>query len=352
VIDVDTRTVSGSIAASRTPLGITFDRTGARAFVASYGGDRIDVIDTASRQQVARFPVDRGPSGLAFDPASDTLWVTSYGADTLLALDAATGDVRARLHLGRKPTQLALDPPRGRLFVSSFGAGSVTAVDLARLAVVATIRVGRKPFGVAVDPARARAYVTNAGQDTVVVIDTVTNAVVERRQVAAGPLGVGVDPAGRVLVTSGTAGVLSFLDPTGSTSSTLVVGDLPVAFGNFVGTVATRCPAAADACVDPGAVVPGPAPLVALLDAMAETIRLATPAAIPDVALGQAVTDALARSRDQAIGGEGAALRRELRGILRILRRGVGHDGIERATGSQLLDLARRARALALRGDG
>jgi YVTN family beta-propeller protein len=349
VVDVATRTVTGSIAAGRTPLGITFDGSGARAFVASYGGDRIEVIDTASRQSVGRFAVDRGPSGLAFDPASDTLWITCYGADTLLALDPATGEVRARLHVGRKPTQLALDAPRGRLYVSSFGAGSVTAVDLGRRAVVDTIRVGRKPFGVAVDPVRARAYVTNAGQDTVVVIDTVTNTVVERRHVAAGPLGVGVDPAGRVLVTSGTAGVVSFLDPAGSTSSVLVVGDLPVAFGSFVGTVGTRCPAAAEACVDAGAIVPGPAPLVALLDAMAGTIRAATPAGIPDATFAKEMADAVARGRDQAIAGQGTALRRELRGILRTLRRSVAHGDIERATGTQLLDLVRRARALALR---
>jgi hypothetical protein len=36
-------------------------------------------------------------------------------------------------------------------------------------------------------------------------------------------------------------------------------------------------------------------------------------------------------------------MRRELRGILRTLRRAVARDGIERATGSQLLDLVRRA---------
>jgi hypothetical protein len=128
-------------------------------------------------------------------------------------------------------------------------------------------------------------------------------------------------------------------------SRALVVGDLPVAFGGFVSTVGTCCPAAAEACVDPGAIVPS----LALLDAMAETIRVATPGAIPDAAVGQAVTDAVARGRDQAIAGQGAALHRELRGILHTLRRAVARGGIERATGSQLLDLVRRARALALR---
>ncbi len=344
VIDVATRTVSGSIPAGRTPLGIAFDSTGARAYVASYGGDRIDVIDAASRLQIDRFPVDRGPSGVAFDPTSNTLWVTSYGADTVLALDATSGEVRARLKVGRKPTQLAVDAPRGRLYVASFGGGTVAVIDLVRRAVVTTIRAGRKPFGVAIDPARARAYVTNAGQDMLTVIDTATSTVVERRHVAAGPLGVGVDPDGRVLVTSGTAGVLSFLDPASPATGTLVVGDLPVAFGSFVGTVSTRCPDAPPCSAEP--IVSGPGALVALLDTLAATIRQA---AVPDVALTQAVTDAVTRARDAVTRGDDAALRRELRGVLRSLRRGRAKGGIDRPTGSQLLDVARRARALALR---
>jgi YVTN family beta-propeller protein/cysteine-rich repeat protein len=348
VIDVATRSLAASVPVGRTPLGIAFDPTGARAYVASYGGDRIDVIDTASRRQIARFAVDRGPSGIAFDPSSDTLWVTSYGADTVLAVDAATGDVRARLKVGRKPTQLAVDAVRGRLYVSSFGAGSVTAIDLARRAVLATIRAGRKPFGVAVDPGRARAYVTNAGQDMLTIIDTDTNTVVERRRVAAGPLGVGVDPAGRILVTSGTGGVLSFLDPAGPGTRALVVGALPVAFGSFVGTVAVHCPEA-PSCDGPGPIVAGPGALAALLEAVAETLQLSAASTIPDVALAQAMTDAVARSREQAARGDEPALRRELRGILRLLRRGMARGGIERTVGAQLLDLVRRSRALAVR---
>jgi YVTN family beta-propeller protein/cysteine-rich repeat protein len=347
VIDVATRRVAARIPVGRVPLGIAFDPTGARAYVTSYGGNRVDVIDTASRKQIARFAVDRGPSAVAFDPSSDTLWITSYGADTVLALDPTTADVRARLKVGRKPTQLAIDAPRGQLYVPSFGAGRVTVIDLARRTEVATIRTGRKPFGVAVDPARARAYVSNAGQDTLTVIDTITNRVIERRRVAPGPLGVGVDPDGRILVTSGTAGVISFLEPAGAGSSALVVGALPVAFGSFVASVGTRCPEAAP-CAHGDPDIAGPGALLALLDAVLDTLRLA-PA---DAALAQTVTGAVAQSREHVARGEQGALRRDLRAILRAVRRGMATGGIAQPTGAQLLDLTRRAKALALRTGG
>jgi YVTN family beta-propeller protein/cysteine-rich repeat protein len=344
VIDVATRGLAATIPVGRVPLGVALDPTGARAYVASYGGNRVDVIDTASRTQIARFAVDRGPSAVAFDPSGGTLWITSYGANTVLALDPDTGTIRTRLKVGRKPTQLAIDASRGRLYVPSYGAATVTVIDLERRTAVATIRAGGKPFGIAVDPARARAYVSNAGQDTLTVIDTVTNSVVGRRHVAPGPLGVAVDPDGRILVTSGTAGVLSFLEPTGASSSALVVGALPVAFGSFVGAVGTRCPNA-PACDRTAPTVTGPGALGALLDAVLDALRLA-PA---DAALTAAATEAVAQSRDHLARGERAALRRDLRALRRAVRHAMATGGIARTPGSQVLDLVQRARALALR---
>ena len=349
IIDVATRSVVATIPVGRTPLGVALDSSGTRAYVATYGGNRVDVIDAAGRKPIATFPVDRGPSGIAFDSSRDTLWVTSYGSDTVLALDPVSGAVRSRLPVGRKPTQLAIDPARGRLYVSNFGAGLLTVIDLDRRTVLATVRVGRKPFGVAVDPARGRAYVTNAGQDLVTVVDTATNTVAARRHVAAGPLGVAVDPSGRILVTSGTGGVLSFLDPSGTASGATVVGALPVAFGSFVGTVGVRCPDAPP-CAANGGSVAGPGPLTALLDAAADVIGQVAPGSIPDAALAQAVTDAIARSDGYVARGDAPGLQRELRSILRTLRRGMAAGGLERTTGSQVLDLVKRALALARRG--
>jgi hypothetical protein len=81
-------------------------------------------------------------------------------------------------------------------------------------------------------------------------------------------------------------------------------GTLPVAFGGFVGTVAVRCPLAAP-CDGPGPSVGAAGALVALLDAVPETLRLATTATVPDVALAQAVADGVARSREADSAHEG-----------------------------------------------
>src|SRR5262249_18829475 len=175
---------------------------------------------------------------LILDPAGQTLWVASFGADTLSALDPGSGRLLAHVRTPHKPLHLAIDADRGRLYVSNFGGGSVSVIGLVSRTVLTTIPVGRKPFPVAVDAERARAWVTTAAQSTASAIATAENDVVGTLPTPSGPLGVAVDPAGRILVASGNAGVLSLLEPSGAVAGSVVVGAVPVAFGTFAGLIA------------------------------------------------------------------------------------------------------------------
>jgi YVTN family beta-propeller protein/cysteine-rich repeat protein len=367
VIDLATRAVTATIIVGRVPLGIVFDASGTRAYVASYGDDRVDVIDTATRTVVTRFRVDRGPSSLILDPTGQTLWVASFGADILSALDPTSGRLLAHIRTPHKPLHLAIDADRGRLYVSNFGGGSVSVIGLVSRTVLTTIPVGRKPFGVAVDAERTRAWVTNAAQSTVSAIDTAENAVVATLPTASGPLGVAVDPAGRVLVASGSAGVLSLLEPSGAVAGSVVVGDVPVAFGTFAGLIANDCPATAPRCTDADPALagqcapqagcefsklPGVDALAALLDALDETMRSAPPGSIRDRGTADAIAAKIADARAalSAGGARASALRDALRGLIGTVRRALRTGTLGRDTGFRLLDLGRRARVLVVPG--
>jgi YVTN family beta-propeller protein len=367
VIDLATRTVVATIPVDRVPLGIVFDAAGAHAYVASYGDNRVDVIDTASRAVARRFRVDRGPSSVILDPTGQTLYVASFGADTVSALDPTSGRLLARIPAAHKPLHLAIDADRGRLYVTNFGAGSVSVIGLVSRTVLTTIKVGRKPFGVAVDTERARAWVSNAAQDTVVAIGTAENVVIDSLPTPSGPLGVAIDPDGHVLVASGNSGVLSILDPSGATASSVVVGAVPVAFGTFAATTANDCPAAAPRCADSDpdvtgrcapqagcefSTLPGLDALSALLEALDETIRNAPPGAIRDQGTADAITALVSDARAAlAAGGLRApALRTKLRSLVGTVQRDLRTGALQRDTGFRLLDLARRARASLVSG--
>jgi YVTN family beta-propeller protein/cysteine-rich repeat protein len=363
VIDLATRAMSATIPVGRVPLGIVLDETGTRAYVSSYGDDRVDVIDTATRTVVQRFRVDRGPAGMAFDPTDRTLYVASFGADTVSAIDPASGRLLARMRTPHKPLHMGIDAVRRRLYVSNFGAGSVTVIGLVSRTALTTIHVGRKPFGVAVDAERGQAWVSDPARNTMVAIDTAGDDVLKVVPTASGPLGVAIDSAGRVLVVSGNAGVLSILDPSGAPAGSAVVGDVPVAFGAFAGTAPNDCGVQAPRCetADPllvarclpptgCAFVPRPEPdgLDALLDALNETITAAPPGSIRDAGTAQTITAAIddARAALRAGGVGSATLRSALRRLVGSVRRGLRTRALQHGTGLRLLDLSRRARVL------
>ncbi len=367
VIDIASRAVVASIPVGRTPLGIAMDPTGARAYVASYGDDWIDVLDTASRTRVARFRADRGPSSIAFERSGQTLYVASFGADSVTALDPTTGRVLARVRTDHKPTQLAIDESRGRVYVTNLAGRSVTVIGVVSRTALTTIPVPGKPFGVAVDANAGRAYVSSASKDLVVAIDTTENAIVGTYPVPPGPLGVSVDGDGRILVVSGTTGVLSFMQPSGAITGSVAIGAVPVAFGDFVGTSSNDCPQSAIRCDIPDPTIaagctpregcefvprPGLDALGALLDALDETLGAAEPSSFHDPALEPTLAAAVDRARQQAVthGAGAPELRVELRQFLGILRRALRHGTVERNLGFRLLDLGRRTRALIVRG--
>ena len=178
-----------------------------------------------------------------------------------------------------------------------------------------------------------------------VEIDTAQNVVVNSLPTPSGPLGVAVGTDGHVLVASGNSGVLSILDPSSTTASSVVVGAVPVALGTFSATT-NDCPGCESSTP------PGLDALSALLNALDETIRNAPPGSIRDQSTADAITAIVADARAAlAAGGPRApALRTKLRSLVGTVQRDLRMGALQRDTGFRLLDLARRARVLLVPG--
>ncbi|MGW2400674.1 YVTN family beta-propeller repeat protein [Kitasatospora sp. NPDC001664] len=65
VVDTSTQTVSGSLAAGKV-RGVALDPSGATLYATDFPGDRVSVVDTATRTLTAVVPVGTDPYGLAF----------------------------------------------------------------------------------------------------------------------------------------------------------------------------------------------------------------------------------------------------------------------------------------------
>ncbi len=166
-------------------------------------------------------------------------YITNFNDNTVSVIDTSTNTVVGMpITVGGSPVGVAVNPAGTRVYVANSVAGTVSVIDTSTNAVVGgPITVGNGPYGVVVNPAGTRVYVTNIGANTVSVIDTSTNTVVGMPITVGGnPIGVAVNPAGtRVYVANRGTGTVSVIDTSTNTKLTdITVGNLPVAFGQFM----------------------------------------------------------------------------------------------------------------------
>lgn len=246
VLDGISRAVVATIPVGATPLGIVINAAGTRAWVASYDANSISVIDTASRSVAATIPVGPGPAGLTLNAGGTRLYVSNYAAGTVSVVDTATNGIIRTIGVGAQPLELGVDEAKGRLYVANYGSDTVTVIGTLSNSVLTTVAVGSKPFGVAIDSAASRAYVSNASSDVVSVLDTGINQVLTTIPVGRAPFGIDLDrTGGRAFVVNAGANTVSVINTaSASVVATVPVGNLPIAFGDFVGVIASHCGAA------------------------------------------------------------------------------------------------------------
>ena len=159
------------------PLAIAFDRRGDKAYVTSWAGRRVFVIDTR-RQRVVRkivlSPHDDPlladhPTGIAANPRRDEVYTANANTDTVSVIDTRTDRVAATIDVGlvpggpkgSTPVSVAVSPDGHTLYVADAGENAIAVVDLDTRRVVGFIPTGWYPASVQVTPDGRRLVVAN-----------------------------------------------------------------------------------------------------------------------------------------------------------------------------------------------
>ena len=124
--------------------------------------------------EAATTPLGNAPCAVAFDPVRGFAFVCSYNGDCVTVVEEATGDLTV-MPTGSSPVAVATDPCLGKAFVVNSYGNSVTVVDITSWDT-ATVAVGYSPSAVAVNTATHKAYVANYVSGTVTEIDGITLA--------------------------------------------------------------------------------------------------------------------------------------------------------------------------------
>lgn len=184
VIDGASRKLLRHIAVGRDPQHLALSPDGARLYVANSGSDDVSIIDTAGDTVVATGRTGRRP--LLPCVASDgSLFLPSGPDETLAALDAE-GRPLATLPVGSSPHDVAVSPDARWAYQPNTASHSLTIVDVRSRAVAGEVEVGRGPGHIAFTPDSRYAFVANTMSDDVSVVDTASHELVGRIPSGAG----------------------------------------------------------------------------------------------------------------------------------------------------------------------
>lgn len=163
---------------------------GGKLYAVDQTGNRVIVIDRATRTQTTTVMVGSSPIGIAYDSGQQTLFVTNSGSNNVTLISSVTDTPITTVAVGSFPIEVGVDSVLGRAVVACRDSGNVTILSTISGAAVGSVAVGTtaRPVSVAIDSANGRAFVACEGYHQLVAIRLSDNQRVARIPVAPEPI--------------------------------------------------------------------------------------------------------------------------------------------------------------------
>ena len=213
-VETSSNTVTATVEVGLRPFAPATSPDGSLLYVPLHDEGRVEVLDTATAEEVDSYEVVPNPHWIAINDDGTIGYTANHESGVVSVLDLTDGgSVVTTIPTGLAPHSIAVSPDGSRVSVVNFESSTVSVIDTASNAVVATIPVGLKPQDITYAPDGRHFYTANVDADTVSVIDTATNQVTATIPTGDGPTSVSVTPDGRrAYVTNLNDGTVRILD--------------------------------------------------------------------------------------------------------------------------------------------
>jgi DNA-binding beta-propeller fold protein YncE len=204
VIDVDKKTVVGTIADTPRVHGIAFV-PGGKGFTSNGGENKANIVDLTTLKTLNKVDIGPGPDAIMYEPKMNEVYAFNHQAGTATVVKADTGAPVATIKLsgGSVETGVA-DPALGRVFVNIESNSTIDAIDVATHAVVGTWSVAPAvgPTGLAIDLTNHLLFAGGGGGKYTVMLDAKTGKVVGQMEICSDTDATAFDPATKYVFTS------------------------------------------------------------------------------------------------------------------------------------------------------
>ena len=239
--DLPATMFSASVAVRREPTYVTFDTTGAQAYVTNQFAQLVSIVDVGSNTQSDSIRVTGNPFIVRVSPDNSLLWVSST-VDTLYAINPMTKAVVARFSMPLVPNGLAFNPANDSLmYASTLSAGTVEEINYKRLTRGRTFTLGANLQGVVVSQDGGKLFVADEFGAALKVVNLASGTVDTTVSLPGGPFDVQLSPDGTQLwISLSSSGRVQVLDrSTFAVLRTVLTGGTPrrMAFDRFGNTI-------------------------------------------------------------------------------------------------------------------
>jgi serine/threonine-protein kinase len=197
-VETSSNTVTATVEVGLRPFAPSTSPDGALLYVPLHDEGRVEVLDTATAEEVDSYEVVANPHWIALNEDGTIGYTANHESGVVSVLDLTDGGrVITTVPVGQAPHSIEVSPDGTRVSVVNFESSTVSVIDTATNAVVATIPVGERPQDLTYAPDGQHFYTANVDGDTVSVVDTATNQVTATIPTGDGPTSISVTPDGR-----------------------------------------------------------------------------------------------------------------------------------------------------------
>jgi len=227
VVDTESREMVGEVPGLSGAHGVALAPALGRGYVTSGRAGTVTVFDLKTLATLTTVKVTGdGPDAILFEPVSRRVFTFNGRGRNATAIDTATNQVVGTIALDAKP-EFAVADGTGKVFVNLEDASAIAAFDARTLEVTARwpIAPGEEPTGLAIDLEHRRLFSVCANR-LMVVLDADSGKVITTVPIGHGVDGAAFDPTTRCAFASCGDGSLTVVREA-SAESFIALGSVP-----------------------------------------------------------------------------------------------------------------------------
>ena len=233
VVDVKQGKLVGRLPGGQDPETFDLSQDGRALYIANEETAELSRLDLQSRTVTQSVAVGKQPEGVSAHPSGDVVYVACEEDSVVVAVDVRSGQVRARVPTGQRPRAIAFSADGHEAFVTNELDATVTVFDTRSHSVLATIPISdpnappQRPMGIVRSNDGKHLYVSTGRGRAVAELEPQTHKLTRLyRDIGVRPWGIAVSPDGKRLYTAnGPSNDLTILElATGQTRRVMIGG--------------------------------------------------------------------------------------------------------------------------------